>query len=357
MDNQSGAELPSNESSVSTLPGSEQYFRAIWEVTLDAMLLTTPEGEVIAANPAFFQFSGYTPEAIRGQNFLFIIPEDAREQAQVSYFAYFQHAAIGSPFETTILHADGSRRIVTINYSVLIMKGVRSAMLMVIRDITESNRAAALENARLYEQMQTLAAIQERQRLARELHDTVSQELYSISLGAQIALEILDSDAPQEAKESIEHVIRRAAAALLEMRALIFELIPEALEDDGLIVALTRHVEMLQTAHQLRIETFLGVEPAIPLLSKHVLYRVTQEALHNVIKHASASKIDLRLTLEKLALVLEVRDNGKGFDPAGYFPNSFGLRSMRERVKSIQGTISIASTPGRGTLVSVRLPL
>lgn len=494
------------------------------------MALPTPEGDVTAANPAYFRLFGYAPEEVLGHDFLIIFPNDQREQARASYFANFQHPATGPPFETTITLADDTRCIAAISYSFLITNGVRSAMLSVIRDITESKQAevrleervqqymhelsillqvsqsvastlelepllrtileqvksvvdyndiallqleeehlsvlafrgehsltqmerllqnlehsllypqflqgrtpiiiddvqashpsfaqfyrelkdesaqkllaqirswmsiplmagdrvvgfltlnhqlphfytqhhadlvfalanqiaSALENARLYEQAQTLAAIQERQRLASELHDTVSQELYSISLGAQNALEILDSEASHEARASIEHVIRRAAAAIIEMRTLIFELSSETLGSDGLIVALTRHVEMLQTAYQLSIETSLREEPDIPLVSKHVLYRVAQEALHNVIKHAYASKVDLRLTLEKFTLVLEVHDNGRGFDPAGHFPNHFGLLSMRERVKSIHGTISIASTPGQGTLVCVRLPL
>ncbi len=207
----------------------------------------------------------------------------------------------------------------------------------------------------LYEQAQELAALQERQRLARELHDSVSQALYGISLGAHTAGEALESD-PEQAMASIEYVIALAEAGLAEMRALIFELRPESLEIEGLVAALTRQVAVLRSRYKLTVDATLDDEPALPLEMKHALYRVAQEALHNTVKHARASTVALRLARQNNEIILQVRDNGKGFNPTGPFPGHFGVRSMQERVAKMGGTLTIESAPGQGTCIDVRVP-
>lgn len=207
----------------------------------------------------------------------------------------------------------------------------------------------------LYEQAQELAALQERQRLARELHDSVSQALYGISLGAHTAGEALESD-PEQAMASIEYVIALAEAGLAEMRALIFELRPESLEIEGLVAALTRQVAVLRTRYKLTVDATLDNEPDLPPEMKHALYRVAQEALHNIVKHARASTVALRLARQENEIILQVHDNGKGFDPAGPFPGHFGVRSMQERTARMGGTLTIESAPGQGTCIDVRVP-
>lgn len=211
----------------------------------------------------------------------------------------------------------------------------------------------------LYEQAQELVSLQERQRLARELHDSVSQVLYGIGLGAHTAREALEMGGdPVEILESIDYVLTLTDAGLAEMRALIFELRPESLEREGLVAALTKQVAVLRARYKLMVEAELGEEPDLPLEMKHVMYRVAQEALNNIVKHARASMVALRLAGgEANEIILEVRDNGMGFDPAGPFPGHLGLRSMRERVTKIGGFLAIESMPGQGTCVSVRLPM
>jgi signal transduction histidine kinase len=146
-----------------------------------------------------------------------------------------------------------------------------------------ANQAAvAIENARLYEQAQALAAVEERQRLARELHDSVSQALYGISLGVHTARLQLDRD-PSELAESLDYVLELAEAALIEMRALIFELRPESLETEGLVKALTKQAAALHARQGLIVQLDLGQEPDVPLKVKQDLYRVAQEALHNTV--------------------------------------------------------------------------
>ena len=208
----------------------------------------------------------------------------------------------------------------------------------------------------LYEQAQELVSLQERQRLARELHDSVSQALYAIGLGAHTAREALESD-PEQAMASIDYVLALAEAGLAEMRALIFELRPESLEMEGLVAALTKQVAVLRTRYKLTVEADLGEEPTLSLETKHMLYRVAQEALHNIVKHARATKVNLHLAGEENEFILEVRDNGRGFNPADRFPGHLGLRSMHERVTRMGGTLTIESVPGQGTCVGVRVPI
>lgn len=216
--------------------------------------------------------------------------------------------------------------------------------------------AVAIENARLFEQAQQLAAIEERQRLARELHDSVSQALYGIALGARTARIQLERD-PSKAIAPTDYVLQLAEAGLAEMRALIFELRPESLAQEGLVAALTKQADSLRARHQIDVRTEFGSEPDVLLDIKEALYRITQEATHNIVKHAHASRVDVRLVQQGRTLILEVQDNGQGFDSGGDFPGHLGLKSMRERAIRLGGSLIIDSAPGQGSLVQARMPL
>jgi PAS domain S-box-containing protein len=219
-----------------------------------------------------------------------------------------------------------------------------------------ANQAAiAIENAQLYEQAQALAALEERRHLARELHDSISQALYGISLGVHTVRMQLDRD-PKDLAESLDYVLELSEAALIEMRALIFELRPESLETEGLVTALTKQAAALQARQNIVVNTDLCGEPEIALKVKQDLYRIAQEALHNTVKHAHASKIVLRLHQTREVVTLEVCDNGRGFDATASFPGHLGLHSMQERVTGVGGELQIESTPGQGTCIRVQVP-
>lgn len=221
--------------------------------------------------------------------------------------------------------------------------------------------AVALENNRLYELARDEAAEEERRHLARELHDSVSQAIYSVVLTAHAAERRVDSD-PGAVRQGLQGVIELSEAALAEMRALIFELRPEALAEVGLVGALHRQLDGLELRHGLRTVRRLSAEPAMPFTSKQVLLRVAQEALHNVVKHANARTVTVSSSVERMAtdsgeeLVLEVVDDGVGFDTSRSYPGHFGLTSMHERVTALGGTLAVDSIPDVGTTVSVRAP-
>lgn len=231
-----------------------------------------------------------------------------------------------------------------------------SQLSWVLRRRIEQARSREQELHLRYEHAQELTAQQERQHLARELHDSVSQDLYSISLGTHTAREALESNDPEQAMASMEFVLTLTEVGLAEMRALIFELRPEFLETEGLLAALSRQVAVLRTRYQLSVEADLQDEPVLTLEHKHTLYRIAQEALHNIIKHAHASTVTLRLIQQENEIVLEVHDDGQGFDPTNAFPGHFGLRSMQERATKMEGTLTIESTPRQGTGLRLQIP-
>ncbi len=215
--------------------------------------------------------------------------------------------------------------------------------------------AIAIENARLYERAQQLAALEERQRLARELHDSVSQALYGIALGARTARTLLDTT-PERATEPVDYVLSLAEAGLAEMRALIFELRPESLETEGLVAALQKQTAAIRARYGLDVALDLSEEPSLSLAEKEVFYRVAQEALHNIVKHAHATRADVMLASDADSVRLEIRDNGRGFDTSQSFPGHMGLVSMTERAGSIGARVEIESESGGGTLVKIVRP-
>ena len=215
--------------------------------------------------------------------------------------------------------------------------------------------ATAVANARLLAAVREKVAVEERQRLARELHDSVSQSLYGIQLGAKMARERLDQD-PARAAQPIDYVMRLADAGQAEMRALIFELRPKDLETEGLVAALNRQIEAVRARQGIFVKTIASAEPELPIEVKQALHRIGQEALWNTVKHARARRVDVRLEADGPSVVLEIADDGVGFDPNGSFPGHLGLRSMRERAIGVGGSLEVVSSRGRGTRIVARVP-
>jgi signal transduction histidine kinase len=267
-------------------------------------------------------------------------------------FLCFDFFFFPPPYTFLVVKAEDLLTLVVFLSTAIITGQLASAL----RRRVEQGKSRERELRLLYEQAQELASLQERQRLARELHDSVSQALYGIGLGAYTAKEALESD-PEQALASIDYILTLTEAGLAEMRALIFELRPDSLEIEGLVAALSKQVAVLRARYKLTVEADLGEEPDLSLEMKHTLYRIAQEALNNIVKHARASMVRLLLAEQDHEIIFEVRDNGRGFDPTGPFPGHLGLRSMQERVTKVSGVLTIESIAGQGTLVSVRIPI
>jgi nitrate/nitrite-specific signal transduction histidine kinase len=216
----------------------------------------------------------------------------------------------------------------------------------------------AVEKNRLQERTLALAVVAERNRLARDLHDSVTQSLFSINLTIEATRMLLrrDTDA---AERQLINLSERTKETLAEMRHLIYSLRPAEMEDQGLVAALKRWGERVRHEHLLPVEVIVepGPRPQLSELGERELFRVAQEALNNVLKHARATQARVRLGTSPVGVTLSIEDNGIGFDTtAPLRADSFGTRGMRERVALLGGDLEILSTFGEGTRIIVTLP-
>ncbi|MEV6109408.1 GAF domain-containing sensor histidine kinase [Streptomyces sp. NPDC051940] len=220
-----------------------------------------------------------------------------------------------------------------------------------------AHAAIALTNARLYERSRELTIADERARLAHELHDAVSQKLFSLRLTAQAAAALVDRD-PARAKDELQQVVQLAAEAADELRAAVIELRPTALDEHGLAATLADHVQVLDRAHAAHVTfTAHGVR-ALPATQEEALLRVAQEALHNALRHSGAEHVEVTLARRGAGAVLTVRDDGHGFDPAAVRSagRHLGLVSMRDRASGVGGGLTVTSEPGKGTMIEMEVP-
>jgi signal transduction histidine kinase len=219
-----------------------------------------------------------------------------------------------------------------------------------------AHAAIATENARLYERSRELSIVEERNRLARELHDSVTQTLFSLSLTAESAATLADAD-PARAREQILTVRRLATDALQEMRSLIFELRPAELEAEGLVPTLRKRVEVLRRVYHSDIQLDVRGERRLEAGVETQLFRIIQEALHNSLKHSQGAKLGVELSMQNGRVLATVRDDGVGFDPVAAQRSSgrLGLTSMQERAAELGGYLEIRSQPGDGTEIRVEV--
>lgn len=210
----------------------------------------------------------------------------------------------------------------------------------------------AVENARLYEQAEHSAVAAERSRLARDLHDAVTQTLFSASLIAEVLPRLWERN-PEEARRRLQELRQLTRGALAEMRMLLLELRPAALVETWLGDLLRQLGEAVTGRARLQVELVVEGQRTLPPEVQVTLYRIAQEALNNVVKHADASQAGITLRCQPGRVELCVRDDGQGFDPAGVSPEHLGLGIMRERAEAIGAELNIESQPGEGARVTV----
>jgi signal transduction histidine kinase len=217
--------------------------------------------------------------------------------------------------------------------------------------------AIAIENARLYEQAEQAATLEERQRLARELHDAVTQSLYSLVLLSEAGRRYASLGNLEQVEHHLSRLGETSQQALKEMRLLVYELRPLALQKIGLDGAIRQRLEAVEKRAGIR--THLAIQGDLDLPGKldEELYRIAQEALNNALKHAHASEVTVKIRGSNHTYELEVSDNGDGFDLSNLPGGGFGLDSMRERAERLGGRLEIISQPGTGTLVCLHLDL
>jgi signal transduction histidine kinase len=224
-------------------------------------------------------------------------------------------------------------------------------------EMLAAHAAIAITNARLYEQSRELSILSERNRLALELHDVVSQKLFSLILSAEAAGTLLDRD-PQAARNQVARLQTLSREALDELRSLILGLRPPELERDGLAGALRKEIAMLERVHGVAIG--LDVEGDVDGQAERCLavLRIANEAIHNALRHASPEHVSVSLHATNGELTVAVTDDGIGFEPSRRELRSrhLGLTSMEERARELGGRLEIRSAPGAGTTVRLEVP-
>jgi len=205
-------------------------------------------------------------------------------------------------------------------------------------------------------QLEQLAVTRERHRLARELHDSVTQTIFSMTLTTQSALLLLDRD-PNQTRAQLDRLSQLSQSALAEMRVLISELRPEKVAEGGLVAALRRHLADHRVSESLAVTLEVEGDQLLSSAEEQGLFRIAQEALNNIVKHAQASQAHIRLHLVEPSWWMEIEDQGQGFDlERARDSGHVGLSSMGERAAEIGWNLRIVTTPGAGTCVRVEKP-
>ena len=225
--------------------------------------------------------------------------------------------------------------------------------------VTLADHAAlAIENARLRTQVRQTAVTTERNRLARDLHDSVAQALYSMTLYAEATNRAMAAGKYDVVTKNMRELHDMAREAMLDMRLLIFELHPPVLEDEGLIAALQARIAAVETRGGVQAEVCTDGERRLPLPIEEALYWITQEALNNAVKHAKARHVTVHLRFDEEKVYLEVRDDGLGFDATdAKHAGGLGMRGIKERVQQIDAKLYIHSVPEEGTTIKVEVEL
>jgi signal transduction histidine kinase len=217
--------------------------------------------------------------------------------------------------------------------------------------------AQAIDNAQLREQTSQLAVMHERARLARELHDSVTQSLYSLTLLAEGWQRLIRRGQADNVAERLSEMGEIAQQALKEMRLLVYELRPPMLEEEGLLGALQQRLAAVEKRAGVEARLLAEEMVDLPAPIEEGLFRIAQEALNNSLKHAAATSVTVRLGTDDQELLLEVADNGRGFDMKAEtnYRGGIGLKTMGERAERLGGSLEVRSAPGQGTTVLVRL--
>ena len=331
---------------------SEARYRFLVVNSPDVVFATDARGVFTFMSDSMERMTGWRPDQLVGQHFSEVVERESQDEAASRWMALVNEPATEQIAHLSLRRPDGG--LVPVEVSAIGMTDGRGAFAGIhgsARDIGERLRL----EGELRRQAGELAAGEERAHLARELHDSVTQALFSMTLVSRSVEMLLERDL-EGAKVQLAQLRELQREALAEMRALIFELRPGNLEQEGLIRALRTHTAAIQGRIGLAVVVDSTLDARLPLAVEEVLYRIAQEALHNVIKHAGARQVTVEVGRSGKGVRLRVRDDGRGFDPSRVPEGHLGLAGMRARADKIGARFSCTSEPGRGTTVEVEVP-
>ena len=307
--------------------------------------LASLDGKIMSANPAMASLFGYSDEELK-QAYVqdFFVTEDQR----LELLQRLETEKTIQVNQLQLQRKDGSKFYVNLTES-RITWGSEEVLLGVVQDITSVVRAEQV----LKTEAERKAVAEERKRLSRELHDSVTQSLYTTGLILEALPEVWESH-PEEARESFYEIQRINRGALAEMRTLLLELRPETITDRSLVDLLRQLTEAVSARADLPIVTSTVGDCYVPTEVRVALYRIAQESLNNIVKHAQASKVSVNLHCSEEEIFMRIRDNGRGFDQRVKAPHKFGLDIIHDRAEEIGAELNITSHPGDGTQIQVK---
>ncbi len=357
---------------VAALREAKEYAENLIRTANVLVVQLDAEGRVTLLNEAGEKITGYRQAELLGKDwFEVVVPRERYPQVWQEFSRYSEGRGEAGGFENPILTRSGEERIISWKNSLLFRDGRVAGTLSFGMDVTERKRAeeglrqahAQLEarveqrtadlkqaNEQLVTQAREKAAADERQRLARELHDAVTQMLFSASIIAGVLPRLWERDR-EEGERRLEELRQLTRGALAEMRLLLLELRPAALAEAGLVDLLGHLAEATAGRGGLPVTFEAEGQCTLPPDVQTALYRVTQEALANAVNHSGASEVKVRLSCGRRSAVLIIGDNGCGFDPGQVSPDHFGLRIMEERAEAVGAALTVISARRRGTEV------
>ncbi len=322
---------------------NERLFRAMIENATDAVTLLDASGSIVYESPSSVRITGYDIKEQMGRNGFEVIHPDDRNRVQAEFVRLAQVPGGTASMEMRTLHKKGHYLNLDCAATNLLDDPTVRAIVINFHDITERKK--------LQEQDRERVALEERQHLARDLHDAVSQTLFSASVTAEMLLQQKKTVSQRSLWKNISYFAELVKSALGEMRILLLELRPEGLthaELPGLL-------EQLVNAARSRIESEIHLEirgnSKLPVDVKTAFYRIAQEAINNIIKHANSTNIQIRLENSKSLLQMTIKDNGIGIQEAEAPGPHLGLNIMRERASETGTKLEISSVPGQGTSI------
>ena len=334
------------------LRASERRYRHLVDSSPDIVWSVDAEGRFTFLSDSLESRTGWKPDELVGKPFTVLADRGSTADAEAAWEALRANPDVERTVRLELPLASGAVSQAEVAMAATVADGRFAGAHGSVRDISERER---LEGD-LRQQAAELAASQERAHLARELHDSVTQALFSMGLTLR-SLELLLATDVEGARAKVSELRDLQKDALAEMRTLIFELRPASLETDGLERALRTHATAVQRRTGLALVVDAEDVPRLPLPTEEALYRIGQEAIHNVVKHANASQASVRLSRDGDRVRLTVVDDGAGFSPDEVPRGHLGLLGMRQRLDLIGGELRVDSAPGRGTTIEAIVPV
>lgn len=343
--------MPIHEDPIAALTAVE--YEAVFRAAPNGIVLVDAEGAIRDLNPAAERMFGYDRDQLLGQRVEILVPvrsRPAHRDQREEYSAHPRARPMGIGMELTGRRKDGGEFPLEISLSPLRLGG-DTQVIAVVYDVTERQRLRAFGAGALR------AAEEERQRIARELHDDTAQRLAALLIRLQVATRV---SRPSEREALLEEVREGLEEAADSVRRIARNLRPPVLDEVGVVEAIRTHARSLSEAHGLAIEVDSPrPEPRLAPERELALYRIVQEALSNVVRHAGADRASVTFTPADATLGVEIVDDGRGFDPVAVEREArgLGLLGMRERARYAGGEMEIDSAPGAGSHLRLRLPL